>query len=71
MTDSFERFHALAGDFGVRLCFAETFARRIECDESRVSKRLEIRKPSLGAGDTFGNYDEESAGMGVRERSNG
>jgi hypothetical protein len=47
-TNSLERFNALAGNFSVRLCFAEAFARGIESDESGVAKRLEVSQPSLG-----------------------
>ena len=68
---SLESFDALAGDFGMRLYFAESFARRVECDRPGFYKRLQIGEPALGAGDTLGDNDEKSALTGVRYRSDG
>jgi hypothetical protein len=64
--DPLERFHALAGDLGVRLGFAKTFTGRVKRDESCISQRFEIGEPSLRSGDTFGDNDEKSALTGVR-----
>jgi hypothetical protein len=69
--NSLEGFDAFAGDFRVRLDLSESFAGRIERNRRSVYQRFEIREPPLGSRDTFGDDEIESAGTGVRERSDG
>jgi hypothetical protein len=70
-TDSFQSFDSLPCNFGMRLYFAESLARGIESYGCSIDQGLEISEPALRSGDTFGDDDVESAGTGVRERSDG
>ena len=58
--DPLERLDALAGDLGVRLGFAEAFARRVERDCVGLHERGQIGEPALGAGDVVADDDEEA-----------
>jgi len=57
-----ERLDALAGNFRVRLGFAESFPRRIARDRQLIVERFEIHQPSLGARHTLGNHDKKPPG---------
>jgi hypothetical protein len=69
--DPFQSFDAFTRNLGMGLGFAETLARRIKRDRSRITDRLEVREPPLGTRYAFGDDDEEPAGSGVRERGDG
>jgi hypothetical protein len=66
--NAFERLDALTGYLGVRLYFTEAFAGRIERNEARVPKRLQVGQPPLCTGHTFGHNHEKPAVTGMRER---
>ena len=63
-----ERLDALAGDFDVRLGFAESFARRIERDRRLVEQRVQVGEQALGLRHAVGGDDEKARRKTARER---
>jgi hypothetical protein len=52
----------------VRLGFAETFTRRVQRDRRLIEDRLEVREPSLGLRNPFGDDHEEPCREPLDER---